>query len=875
MIKRLADRLLSGYCHPDYYADISGDLEELYQRNKEKGIRGAGWRHLYQVVLLFRLSLIKPIGQNLVLKNSGMFGNYFKISIRNLVKHKTYTFINIIGLAVGLGAFLLIRQYISYEKSYDRYFENARQVYRLTTDQVVDGVLGTRDAMSFYPSGKALTDELPEVMGSTATRKYGQVTFKNGENLINEKGVIAADSNYLDIFPYKLIHGSREEQLREPNTLVLTESKAKMYFGDENPVGRTIHVYSGHDKTFKVTGVIEDSPQNTHYRFDILMSISTIQERLDRDAWNGFNYYTYLKLSRDVDLEKIQSLLPDLSKKYIGEESSLRFNIQPVTDIHLYSDFTFEPEAHGNAKSVNFLTIISIFILLIAWVNYINLSTARAVDRAKEVGLRKVIGARRVQLISQFLLESFMINLMGALLALLFAQLILPYFNDLVGKQVVENVWNHPDFLLNLAFFFLLGTCISGFYPALVLSGFKPVAVLKGKFRNSVRGVVLRKGLVVVQFTASFILIAGTFIVYMQVQYMQSRDIGMRTDQVIGFSNPRATTDQEAHSEKKKTFLEELRKHNAILGAARMSNLPGGGSSDVNSSSGGVKIAGITERLEATTYLQSIDENVLDLLEMQLLFGRNFLRNSEADSNAVIVNEAFIERFGLPVTGDLINEKLQFGKDPENTKYPVVGIVKDVNRSSLKSEVEPTVYMIWSDPGNTVVKFSSDNIEAGLTHVEQTWNRFFPTESLNYTFLDDRYARLYEADKRFGSVFAVFSIFALFVASLGLFGLASFLAMQRTKEVGVRKVLGASVPQIIGIFYKDFLILIGISALAGGAITYFGISFWLSNYATRIDFPWFVIGLATVILIVFAFMTVGYQTYRVAILNPARTLKYE
>lgn len=874
MIKRFADRLLRWYCHPDYYPDISGDLEELYLRNRQSKAGWTGWRHFWQVLLLFRPSLLRPFGQQFLPNDTGMFKNYLKISLRNLARHKVYTGINIIGLAVGLGAFLLINQYLQFEKSYDRYFRHSDQLYRLTTDQVVEGVLGTRDAMSFYPSAKALMEEIPEVVNGTVTRKFSELTFQKGDQLITERGVIAADSNFLNIFPYPLVYGNPEKQLADPNTLVLTESKARKYFGNENPVGKTIHIFSGHDKAFKVTGVIKDSPQNTHYRFDVLMSISTIRERLERDGWSGFNYYTYLQLAPDADMQKIESMLPDLSGKYIGEENTLRFNLQPVPGIHLYSDFTFEPEAHGSAKSVRFLTIISIFILLIAWVNYINLSTARAVDRAKEVGLRKVIGAQKRQLISQFLMESFLINFLGALVALIAAQLMIPSFNQLVGKEVIHQVWN-THFLINLGIFFLMGTFLSGFYPALVLSGFKPVSILKGKFRNSKSGVVLRKSLVVLQFTASFILIAGTFIVYMQVRFMQSRDIGISTDQVIGFSNPRPAGDWDAFREKKLAFLDEVRKHHAVLGAARMSNLPGGGSSDINSSSGGIKIVGLTERLDATTYIQSIDENVMDLLDMQLISGRNFLRNSQADSNSVIVNEAFVTRFGLPVTDDLLHQKIQFGRDAENDKYSIIGVMKDVNRSTLKKTVEPTVYMTWSDPGNSIVKLSAENLQAGVEHVENTWNLFFPTESFNYNFLDQRYAQLYDEDKRFGSVFGVFSVFAILVASLGLFGLASFLAMQRTKEVGVRKVLGASVSQIVSIFYKDFVKLIGMSVVLGGIVTYYGISFWLRTYAYRIDFPWIVIGIATLILLTFAFITVGYQTYKVAILNPAQTLKYE
>lgn len=806
-----------------------------------------------------------------------MFKNYLKISYRSLNKHRTFTFINVFGLAIGLAAFLLIDQYIRFEKSYDTFIENSSQLYRLTTDQIVDDAIGTRDAMSFNPSGKVLTEEIPEIINYTTTYKFSETTFKNGENLITEKMVIAADSNFLKLFSYQLLSGDPKLQLSEPNTIVLTKSKAEKYFGNENPVGKEIYLYSDFNKPFKVTGVIQDIPENTHYHFDILVSLNTIKEFLAEENWNGYNYYTYLQLTPNADIDKINTLLPDLSKKYIGEDASLVFNIQPVLDIHLHSEKTYEPEVHGDIKAVNVLMIISIFILIIAWVNYVNLATAKAVDRAKEVGLRKVIGARKKQLILQFLIEALIINFLGGLIALGLIELMLPYFNILVGREIAISLWSNPDFIIRLLSFFIMGTFISGFYPAIVLSSFKPITVLKGKFRNSKSGIFLRKGLVVTQFAASFILITGTFTVYKQVQYMRSRDLGMKVERVVGFPNPRREqgADPNALLQRKLSFLDELRNSPHIINVARTANLPGGGSSDVNSYGSGVRIVGVSEYLNSTTYIQSLDENTIDLLSMKLLHGRTFIKDLQSDSSSAVVNEAFIERFGLEVSESLLNQKIQFGQNIEGRKFAIVGIIKNIYRGSLKHQVEPTVYFNWKHPGHTLVKLSGQNIPEGLAHIQEIWSKFFPTESLNYNFIDERYERLYEADQRFGNIFTVFSVFAIFVASLGLFGLASFLAMQRTKEVGVRKVLGATVTQIVAIFYKDFLLLIGISVILGIPIVYFGIDTWLNGYANRINFPWELLPLSIVALMVFAFVTVGYQTYRIAVLNPARTLRDE
>ena len=804
-----------------------------------------------------------------------MIKNYFKISIRNLMKHRVFTAINVTGLAFGLTAFLLIGQYISFERSYDRQFTNSDEIYRLTTDQIVEGNLGTRDAMSFHPSGKVLKEELPEVLNYTTTRLTGNLVIRHGDRVIQEDNVCAADSNYFKLFDYEILAGNPETMLNEPNSLVLNESKAKAYFGDENPVGKSLFALGGRQRPFEVTGVIKDIPENTHLKYDMLMSLKSMQNRLDRDAWSGYNYYTYLQLQPGADIQALENKMPDLSRKYLGEETTLIFNLQPMVDIHLYSDFTYEPEIHGSADSVDFMVVISIFILIIAWVNYINLSTSRAIDRAKEVGLRKVIGAHKRQLMGQFLFESLLVNLFGAILAIGLSELFLPYFNQLLGKEITTHVWSNREFLTNLFMFFVIGTIVSGFYPAVVLSNFKPVVVLRGKFRNSKRGVLLRKGLVVFQFAASLALIASTFVVNKQVNYMLNKDLGIDIDYVVGFTNPSYSGEQEDEMrEKFRLFKDELVAHSAILKAGMTSNLPGGGSSDINSMSGGVRLVGITERVQGTVYTQYNDELFIPTVKQEILFGRNFDTRA-SDSSAVILNEAMVEKLGIANPEEVLNQKIQFGRDPENNKINVIGIVKNFQRSSMKNKVEPTCYFYYDQPGNSVVKLEQSNYKAGIAHLEETWRAFFPDAPLEFNFLDERFEKLYTEDKRFGDVFGTFSVLALVVAVLGLFGLSAFMAMQRTKEVGVRKVLGASTNQIFTIFFKDFLILIGISALLGLPLVYFSMTGWLEGYAHRIDFPWILSLTSVVIVTAFALITVGYQTFRVAIMNPSKTLKYE
>lgn len=878
MIKKLADRLFRWYCHPDFYPDIQGDLEELYQDKIEKSPRYAQIYYLIEVIRLFRPALIRPLFQHSIFNSSGMFKNYFKISFRNLVKQKVFSAINIIGLAIGLAAFLLINQYVQFEKSYDRFFSDSDRLYRLTTDQVLDGVIGTRDAMSFAPSGPALVEKVPEIINSTLTYKFNSLILRKDDRSFTAKEIVAADSNYFELFDYKVISGDPKTMLSEPNSIVLTESRAKAYFGDINPVGQSIMVLSGFHKNFKVTGVIQDIPENTHYKFNILISIITFQERVERDAWRSFNYYTYLKLAPNTDIDELRAKMPRMYE-ISGENESdtnLEFNLQAVEDIHLYSDYTYEPETHGSATTVVFLNIISILIIIIAWVNYINLSTAKAIDRAKEVGVRKAIGAHKLQLIVQFLFESFMLNMFAAVFAILTAQMLYPNFNQLVGKDVIGSIWLNELFLIKVFSFAFVGGLVSGIYPAFVLSNFRAVTVLKGKFRNSVKATILRKGLVVVQFTVSLMLIASTFIVNQQVSYMQSTDKGIDIDYVVEFRKPRFTRENEEEMTKKvKQFFQTLLSHHAIKNVGTSNSIPGGGLSDISSTTDEIQIVGISNMLEGTTYIQYCDDKYFDAVGIQLVAGRNFDATIATDTATIIVNETYLKRLGINDLESVLNEYIQYGEGEDADKYRLIGVMKDYNRTSLKNKVEPTASFYWDDSSNIVARLDETNYRDGLAYLEETYKSYFPNTPLSYSFLDERFKILFQEDQQFGNVIATFSILAIIVASLGLFGLSAFMAINRAKEVGIRKVLGATIPQILAIFYKEFVLLIGLSAVIGIPLVYFTMNNWLDNYAYRVDFPWVFVGVAILLVIASALLTVGYQTIRVAVKNPSETLRYE
>lgn len=876
MIKKIADTIFKWYCHPDYYPDIQGDLEELYSEHKKENRSFPQLRYCADVLLLCRPSLIRPLINNSNSNTIAMFQNYFKISLRALVKHKMFAAINIIGLSIGLTSFLLINEYIRFEESYDAFHQDADQLHRVSylslneNGQVID-----KDAMASYSTGDVLQKELPEIIQHTVSKKFDEITIRSGQKYFKETGLISADSNFLKLFTYQVIHGSAKTMLNEPASIVLTHSRAKAYFGDINPVGKTVEVLAPYKAQLTVTGVIEDTPDNTHYNFDMLLSDKTLVDEDDYGNWRFNNYYVYIKLEKNVNLEQLNKNAQTVFGKFDNLNRS-KLDIHPVTDIYLSSDFTFEPQELGSQKVIDFLAIISIFILVVAWVNYVNLSTALAIDRAKEVGLRKVVGAFRHQLIVQFLCEAFIINLVGAILALLLGELLLPLFNQLVGKSILIHTWTSLPFLQNLLIFFLIGTFISGFYPALVLSGFKPISVLKGKFKNSKSGIFTRKGLVVLQFAVSLILIAGTFIVHSQIQFMQSRDIGISIEKVISFRVPESNAETEeeykAFISRFKAFKDNLRSYAGIAAVGGASNLPGGVASDINSTTSKMQLVGKSEPTDGTTYLQFVDDSFIEVVDMKLVAGRNFDRAIKSDSNAILVNESFFKRFNLPNMDVFLGEELHYLDWGDNYKRTIIGIVADYNRTSLKTQVEPTIFAPWLNADGMVVKLN--DIKA-IDYIEKTWASFFPDLPFNYSFLSERFARLYAQEQRFGTIFLVFASLAVVIALLGLYGLASFISLQRSKEVGVRKVLGATETQIIGIFYRYFLKLVGLSALFGLPLVYVFMTGWLDNYAYHIEFPWFTLLIALVIVAVLAFITVAYQTSKVARLNVTAILRSE
>ncbi|MEM6526562.1 MAG: ABC transporter permease, partial [Bacteroidota bacterium] len=757
MIKRIADALFRWFCHPEYYPDIQGDLEELYTAHLGRS-RFSQLIYAIDVLLLFRPALMRPLFKNSNSNNIAMFQNYFKISMRTLGRHKMFTAINVVGLAIGLTSFLLITEYIRFEKSYDSFHEDSNQLHRVSYLRLNEnGDVIDKDAMASYSTGNVLKKELPEVLNYTVTKKLDEITVRSGQNLFKEAGIISADSNFLKLFTYQIIYGSPETMFSDPYSLVLTQSRATAYFGDKNPVGETLQILAPYKAEFKVTGVIEDAPDNTHYNFEMLLSDKSLEGRDDYGNWDYNNYYVFLKLAVGTDLYTFADKANTVFKKFDDNESR-KLDVHPVRDIYLESDFTFEPQVLGSKDVVDFLLIISIFLLVVAWVNYVNLSTAIALERAREVGLRKVVGAFRYQLIIQFLCEAFLINFVGACVAFLATELLLPFFNGLIGKIIIVHAWSHPPLIFTLIVFFLAGTFVSGFYPALVLSGFKPIAVLKGKFQNSRSGILTRKTLVVFQFTVSLVLIAGTVIVYKQLNYMQTADIGISVDKVVHIQRPNSNAETEEEHEafmsRFDAFKNRLRSHSSILAVGGTSNLPGGDATDINSTTTRTRIIGLTERMDGTTYVQYNDDHFLEAIGMRLIAGRDFDKEIRSDSAAIIVNESYLRRFNLPDLEAVVGETLQFGETEDRGKRTIIGVVADYNRTTLKSKVEPTIYMPWMEANALVIRFSDTE---AIDFVEETWSSYFQDVPFDYSFLSDRFAKLYEEEERFGNTFLVFA----------------------------------------------------------------------------------------------------------------------
>ena len=807
-----------------------------------------------------------------------MFKNYLKIALRNFLKHKGFSFINVFGLAVGIACCLLILLFVVDELSYDRYHEKSDRIYRA-------GLFGFISGNEFHgvvtaaPMAQTLVDEYPEVEAATRARNFGFPVFRYEDKVFSEEKVFWVDPSFFDVFTVTFIQGDPKTALDNPVTIVLTRSMAKKYFGEEDPLGKTINADQRRD--YLVTGVVEDVPKNSHFHYDFLASLSTYPDS-QSPVWVSNNYYTYFVLREGASPEEFEVKLGELVKKYVGPQiqaaagisleqfyesgGAYSYFIQPMTDIHLRSHLEFEVEPNGDISYVYIFSIIALGILLVACINFVNLSTARSSTRAREVGIRKTLGSNRLQLIRQFLAETIMLSLLAVLLALLLVQILLPVFNNLTGKQVaipyLDNVFTIP-LLLGLVVFIGL---LSGLYPAFFLASFDPVAVLKTETAGSLKKSKMRNVLVIFQFTVSIVLIVGTLVVQRQLNYIQNKDLGFNKEQTVIIKK---TDDL---SDKLKTFKQELLNNSSVLGATNTGNLIGG-----TFGNSAFRLAG--ESGEETYLLWTFfsDADFVKTYQMDMAAGRYFEEGREADNQAVVINETAVRNLGLedPVGAQIV--ALGNTREQEQSRN-IIGVVKDFHFESLHTQIRPMIIIMYG-PQNRgrflSVRIGPENTRETIGFIENTWKKFALNQAFEFEFMDDYFGRVYEAEHRTGQIFLYFSILAIFIASLGLFGLASFVTAQRTKEIGIRKILGASESQIVVLLSTQFTKWILLGNILAWPTAYLLMRNWLHQFAYREGISILSFLGASLIVLIFALITVSSQTLKAASANPAKSLKHE
>ncbi|WP_234736861.1 ABC transporter permease [Tellurirhabdus bombi] len=808
-----------------------------------------------------------------------MLRNYFKIAWRNLMKSKIFSFINVVGLAVGLTCCILIAAFVTDELSYDRYPAQAEQIYRvelhLTENESVTDFSNVDGAV-----GPGIKEAFPEVQNVTRLLPRGDVFMRYEDKQFKEKTIAFVDSNFLEIFSLPLSEGDRKTALREPGSIVVTRAFAQKYFGNGPALGKAI-LFGKSEEVRKVTGVIEKIPGNTHFHFDAFLSTADLGQR--QPTWSNVGFYTYIVLDKNADPAKLEAKFPQLVAKHVVPEiqrdmgvslaeaqksvNTFRFFLLPLTDIHLHSASKFELAANGNINSVYIFSILAVFILLLAIVNFTNLSTASAAGRAKEIGIRKVMGSVKAQLINQFLLESILLTFLALLLAVLASSLLLPYFNQLAGKEILlPSLLSVRNLVLMLVFGLGVGV-LAGAYPAFLLSLSKITAVLKGgSTLQASRRSALRSGLVVFQFAISGTLIIATTVAYQQLHFMQNKTVGYDKDQVL------VIQDSYMLGQNEKVFKQQLLGDSRVIQASVSGNVPVGlGSGTEGTQIYAKREQGNEQRAEIQTGVYRVDEDYLATLGIQLKAGRFLSKEFLSDTAAAIINETAVRELGLGKTSPIGKKIVRSGQ----REFTIVGVVKDFHYTSTRQKIAPLVMLSMRNSGAILVKVKATDVAELVASFKQQWAAFNPPAPFTYTFLDDRFESLYESEQKTSQLFTIFAVISIVIACLGLFGLAAFTAESRTKEIGVRKVLGASVPNIILLLSGDFLKLVLIAIVIASPLAWFAMNRWLEDFAYRVEISWWVFALAGVLAVVIAFVTVSFQSVKAALTNPVKSLKAE
>lgn len=807
-----------------------------------------------------------------------MIRNYFKLAFRNLWRNKVFTAINISGLAIGIAICLVIILFIKNEWSYDRYNEKADRIVRVVFKGAVQGQ-AMKEANVMPPTAKALLRDYPEVEAATRLRTTGSAIFSHGEKSFKEEGFAFTDANFFSIFTLPFVKGDARTALLEPNTVVISEAIAQKYFGEEDPIGKLLEVKS-RNATLKVTGVMKALPVNSHFHFDLFASMISLPDQ-NSDSWMISGYFTYLLLKPGIAWQQLEAKLPQAVEKYMGPQlhQSMGFTLaefrkkgndiglylQPLTDIHLRSNLMpmTELEPGGDIRYVYIFGAVALFMLLIACINFMNLSTAGASKRAREVGIRKVLGSAKTDLIRQFLFESILLTGFAMLLGLVLVFITLPVFNQLTGKDLSLGLTTNPWLIPGLLLFGLFVGVLAGSYPAFMLSSFNPVKVLKGRFTGGRATMGLRSGLVVFQFSISILLIVGTVVVYKQLMYIQNKKLGYEKDQVIVLPETSLLGANE------NAFRERLLQDPRVVNISTSGYLPAGPSYSNN-----FFVYAKEEAAQIKTLRYDVDYNYIPTMSMEVIAGRNFSKTFGTDSSAVILNEAAVKALGWDNSNALGQTITKSNKDNKVT-YHVIGIVRDFHFKSLHERISPLAMVLANYTGTMIVKAKTKDISGLLADMNKEWQNFKAAAPLHYSFLDDRFKETYEAEQKIALILGISAGLTIFVACLGLFGLATFTAEQRTKEIGVRKVLGATVTSIVALLSRDFLKLVLIANVLALPLAWWIMNKWLEEFAYRINISWWVFVVATFSAILVAAAAVGFHSVKAALMNPVRSLRGE
>ena len=825
-----------------------------------------------------------------------MFKNFLKTTFRGLWKNKGYSFLNILGVAVGITCCLLIFQYVAYEKSYDRFHKNANDIVRLRLDLHDQGRLTMQSATVFAGVAPLIKKDLPEVENycrliDTRISWHGNDPIQNSIVFSNEAKNIKAlenkgyytEQSFLNMFSLNIIEGDKNILLNAPDKIILSETLAKKYFGNDDAVGRQITVREGGYKySYLVTGIFKDYPTNSHLSFDYLVSYPTFVNMIKRLGPKGldpettlgwYDYYVYLQLYPGFDQKKLDAQLVAFCDKYLNNQYLRTHNNRedlysmPLKDIHLYSHYNEEAGINGDGKSVSFLFLIAFVIIIIAWINYTNLATARSLERAKEVGIRKVLGALRKNLIMQFLMESFLLNFAAVIIAVLIVFICTPSFNHLVGSTSQKGFYLTAPYLADFFGLFITGTFLSGIYPAFVLSGFHPIAVLKGLFKNSGSGIFVRKGLIIGQFATSIILIAGTIIIYQQLNFMRNQKLGADINQTLILNGPSEKQDS-TYTTSYQAFKNEILRINGVKNIAASSGVMG---KEIYMTNPAVIIHS-KDKNPVTVYTLYVDADFLSSYNMQFKAGRNFESSNPTDKNTVVLSEEAAKLLGLNDPEKAMNQMISNFDDT----FKIIGVVSNYHQLGLNKSILPVVFVPRPEINNYYsVKFETSDIHKTVASIEKVWINYFPQNPFSYYFLDDEFNAQYKADEQFGKVFGLFSFLAIIIACFGLLSLSAYNVLQRTKEIGIRKVLGAPVSNIVYLLAKDFMLLVCIAFFIAVPVTWFVMKNWLHDFAYRISISWWIFLAAGVTAALIALLTISFQSIKAAMANPVKSLRME